>query len=81
MLKVALVAPAGIVRVEGTVAIEGLLLASDTEMPPLGATPLSFTVPVELLHKIYDLARLRPTSANGSPGRFVFLTRQKQRNV
>src|ERR1700675_1031768 len=49
MLKVALVAPAGIVRVEGTVAIEGLLQASDTEMPPLGATPLSFTVPVELL--------------------------------
>jgi 3-hydroxypropanoate dehydrogenase len=31
-------------------------------------------VPVELLHKIYDLARLGPTSANGSPGRFLFLT-------
>jgi hypothetical protein len=31
------------------VAIEGLLLASDTEMPPAGATPFSFTVPVELL--------------------------------
>jgi 3-hydroxypropanoate dehydrogenase len=31
-------------------------------------------VPVELVHKIYDLARLGPTSANGSPGRFLFLT-------
>src|ERR1700722_10245224 len=49
MLKVALVAPAGIVTVEGAVATEGLLLARDTEMPPPGATPLSFTVPVELL--------------------------------
>ena len=31
-------------------------------------------MPVELLHKAYDLARLGPTSANGSPARFVFLT-------
>jgi 3-hydroxypropanoate dehydrogenase len=31
-------------------------------------------VPAELLRKIYDLARLGPTSANGSPGRFLFLT-------
>jgi nitroreductase len=31
-------------------------------------------VPVELLHKAYELARLGATSANGSPGRFVFLT-------
>jgi hypothetical protein len=49
MLKVALVAPAGIVAVEGALATEGLLLTSDTEIPPLGATPLSFTVPVEVL--------------------------------
>jgi hypothetical protein len=49
MLKVAWVAPGGIVTVEGTMAIEGLLLASDTETPPPGATPFSFTVPVELL--------------------------------
>jgi 3-hydroxypropanoate dehydrogenase len=34
-------------------------------------------VPVELLQKIYDLARLGPTSANGSPGRFLFLTTPK----
>jgi 3-hydroxypropanoate dehydrogenase len=31
-------------------------------------------VPAELLRQIYDLARLGPTSANGSPGRFLFLT-------
>jgi 3-hydroxypropanoate dehydrogenase len=31
-------------------------------------------VPVELLRKAYELARLGPTSANSSPGRFVFLT-------
>jgi len=31
-------------------------------------------VPVELLRKAYELARLGPTSANTSPGRFVFLT-------
>jgi len=31
-------------------------------------------VPIELLRKAYDLARLGPTSANSSPARFVFLT-------
>jgi 3-hydroxypropanoate dehydrogenase len=31
-------------------------------------------VPVELLREAYNLARLGPTSANGSPARFVFLT-------
>src|ERR1700722_11764065 len=31
-------------------------------------------VPVELLRKVYELASLGPTSANGSPARFVFLT-------
>ena len=31
-------------------------------------------VPVELLHRAYDLASLGPTSANTSPARFVFLT-------
>ncbi len=31
-------------------------------------------VPVELLRNAYELARLGPTSANGSPARFVFLT-------
>src|SRR5580700_7158975 len=31
-------------------------------------------VPSELLRQAYELARLGPTSANGSPARFVFLT-------
>jgi 3-hydroxypropanoate dehydrogenase len=31
-------------------------------------------VPAEVLKEAYDLARMAPTSANGSPGRFVFLT-------
>src|SRR5712664_4718001 len=35
---------------------------------------LAEPVPVELLRKVYELARLGPTSANGSPARFVFLT-------
>ena len=38
------------------------------------STWLSEPVPVELLHEAYELARLGPTSANGSPVRFVFLT-------
>ena len=38
------------------------------------STWLSEPVPVELLRKAFELARLGPTSANGSPARFVFLT-------
>jgi 3-hydroxypropanoate dehydrogenase len=38
------------------------------------STWLPEPVPVELLRKAYESARLGPTSANGSPARFVFLT-------
>jgi 3-hydroxypropanoate dehydrogenase len=38
------------------------------------STWLPEPVPLELLRKAYELARLGPTSANGSPARFVFLT-------
>src|SRR6201985_1452858 len=38
------------------------------------STWLHEPVPVKLLRKAYELARLGPTSANGSPARFVFLT-------
>ena len=47
MLNVALLAPEATVTLEGIVATEGLLLLSDTEIPPLGAAPVNFTVPVE----------------------------------
>ncbi|SRR6266567_1652954 len=35
------------------------------------------SVAVETLREVYDLARLRPTSANASPARFVFLTTEE----
>jgi 3-hydroxypropanoate dehydrogenase len=38
------------------------------------STWLPEPVPVELLREAYELARLGPTSANGLPARFVFLT-------
>jgi 3-hydroxypropanoate dehydrogenase len=38
------------------------------------STWLPEPVPVELLRKAYELARLGPTSVNGLPARFVFLT-------
>jgi hypothetical protein len=38
------------------------------------STWLPEPVPIELVRKAYELARLGPTSANGSPARFVFLT-------
>ena len=45
-VKVVLVAPAGIVTLEGTLAA-ALLLASMIRAPPTGAGPLSVTVPEE----------------------------------
>ena len=47
MLNVALLSPDATVTLDGTVATEGLLLLSETEIPPLGAAPVNFTVPVE----------------------------------
>jgi len=38
------------------------------------STWLPEPVPIELLRKAYELARLGPTSVNGLPARFVFLT-------
>lgn len=47
--KVALVDPAGTVTLDGVVATRVLLLARETTDPPLGAGPLSVTVPLEEL--------------------------------
>jgi hypothetical protein len=47
IVKVALVDPAGMVTLLGTVAAEGLLLESETCAPPTGAGPFSVTVPVD----------------------------------
>jgi hypothetical protein len=46
-VKVVLVAPAGTITVEGTLAAVVLLLESVTCAPPAGAGPLNVTVPVE----------------------------------
>ena len=46
-VNVALLAPAATVTVAGTVAVDVLLLERETTAPPMGAGPLSITVPVE----------------------------------
>jgi hypothetical protein len=59
-VKVALVAPAGMVTLPlpGTEATAGLLLDKETKAPPPGAGPLSVTVPVEGVPPV-TLVRLR----------------------
>jgi len=47
-VKVAELVPAATVTVAGTLALVGLLLESETKVPPSGAAPLRLTVPVEL---------------------------------
>src|SRR5258708_25757192 len=46
-VNVRLLAPAGMVTLTGTVAAAVLLLERETRAPPVGAGPLSLTLPVE----------------------------------
>ena len=65
-MNVALALPPGTVTVAGTFATEVLLLDSVTTTPPLGAGPLSVTVPVEPLPPTTeDGLTDRETSATG----------------
>lgn len=65
-VNVTLVAPAGIVTFDGTVATDVLLLDSTTTTPPEGAGALSVTVPVEELPPL-TLVRFRVSEANDTP--------------
>ena len=65
-VKVALVAPPATVTLAGTVATLVLLLESDTTVPPVGAGPLSVTVPVEELPPV-TLVGLRPSDVSVGP--------------
>jgi phosphohistidine swiveling domain-containing protein len=63
----ALVAPAAMVTLDGTVATEVLLLARETTVPPLGAGPLRATCPVEGLPP-FTLVGLSVSEARAGPG-------------
>jgi hypothetical protein len=67
-VKVALIDPAATVTLGGTWATAVLLLVSVTTAPPVGAAPLSVTVPIELdppttLVGLRDTAEILSTGA------------------
>src|SRR3989442_15195676 len=66
-VKVAVVPPAGTVTLDDTVATPGSVLESETSAPPLGASPLSVTVPVEELPPV-TLAGLRLSEEGAGAG-------------
>jgi hypothetical protein len=78
-MKVVLVAPAGTVTLEGTVAAP-LLLESMTTAPPAGAGALNVTVPIELCVPPTTLVgfSVNEDSVGGAP-RFVLKTTSTQK--
>ena len=58
MVNVALLEPAGIATFAGSCAVVALLLCRVTETPPMGAAPVSVTVPVELFPPTTDVGVL-----------------------
>lgn len=69
-VKVAVVEPAGIVTLDGTLAIKGIVLDKLTVAPPVGAGPLNVTVPVERPPPITEVG-FRDSEANATPGVMV----------
>jgi hypothetical protein len=74
IVNVALVLPDGIVTLDGTDAAPGLALVRATVMPPVGALPVSVTVPVELVPPVTVAGlRVRVESAAGLTVRVAVL--------
>jgi hypothetical protein len=67
IVKVAELAPAATVTLVGTVATPVLLLLRVTTIPPSGAGPLMFTVPVAVSPPVTEVGfSVKPVSAGGS---------------
>jgi hypothetical protein len=58
MVNCALEVPAGTAILVGTVAQDVLLLVSETVIPPVGAWPLSVTVPVVVVPPTTDVGEI-----------------------
>ncbi len=71
-VKVAVVAFAATVTLEGTVAAAVLLLLNATTAPPFGAAPFSVTVPVDDVPPVTDVGfRLTPLGTGGVTPKLV----------
>lgn len=68
--KVAVVEPAGIVTLDGTLAIKSMLLDRLTVAPPIGAGSLNVTVPVDRPPPITEVG-FKDSEASATPGVMV----------